>query len=311
MTSMLSAETAADSPPRSTGGGTTSKRRRRRRSGAVSWVDGLLLLSAVLWLMPIGWAIFMALRPFAASRTDPLGVTGGLSFDNFVTAWTDAELPRYFLNALIIVPPAVVLTLLLAAAIGFAVSTVGFRFNIALLMLFTAGNLLPAQIIITPLYRMYLFLPLPPFLSDNGVMYDQYFGIIVIHTAFQVGFCAFVLSNYMRTIPREIVEAAIVDGAGLFRIFFRVILPLCRPALAALAALEFTWIYNDFFWALILIRTSDRAPITSALNNLKTDYFEDPNLLAAGALIVAIPTVLVFLLAQRHFVQGLTMGSTK
>ena len=125
--------------------------------------------------------------------------------------------------------------------------------------MFTAGNLLPPQIIIVPLYRLYLLLPVPRPLSDNGLLYDQYFGIILIHVVFQTGFCTFVLSNYMKTISKELTEAALVDGASVWMIYRKVILPLCRPALAALATLEFTFIYNDFFWALFLMKDGDRA----------------------------------------------------
>ena len=137
-------------------------------------------------------------------------------------------------------------------------------------MLFTAGNLLPQQVIIVPLYHMYLWtgLHIPAPLSDNGLLYDQFFGIILIHIVFQTGFCVFVLSNYMKTLSKELTEAALVDGAGVFRIWGGVIMPLCRPALAALATLEFTFIYNDFFWALLLMKDGDRRPITSSLQNL-------------------------------------------
>src|SRR4029077_10865849 len=158
---------------------------------------------------------------------------------------------------------------------------------------------------------LYLLLPIPAPLSDNGLLYDQYFGIIVIHIAFQAGFCVFVLSNYMKTISRELTEAALVDGASVFRIYWNIILPLCRPALAALATLEFTFIYNDFFWALLLMKSGDRRPITSALNNLQGLFFSDNNLLAAGSLLVAIPTIAVFILLQKQFVRGLSLGSTK
>ena len=204
-----------------------------------------------------------------------------------------------------------ILTLLLASMVAFAVPRFSWRFNVLLLMLFTAGNLLPPQVIIVPLYRLYLFLPLPRLISDNGLIYDQYVGIILIHIAFQTGFCVFVLSNYMRTLSRELTEAALADGAPVWRIYWNVILPLCRPALAALATLEFTFIYNDFFWALLLMKSGDKRPITSALNNLQGQFFTDTNLLAAGAMLVAIPTIIVYLVLQRHFISGLTLGSTK
>jgi ABC-type sugar transport system, permease component len=115
----------------------------------------------------------------------------------------------------------------------------------------------------------------------------------------------------MRTISNELTEAALVDGAGVWTIYQRIILPLCRPALAALATLEFTFIYNDFFWALMLMKSGDRRPITSALNNLQSLFFSNNNLLAAGSLLVAIPTIVVFIALQKQFVRGLSLGSTK
>ena len=133
----------------------------------------------------------------------------------------------------------------------------------------------------------------------------------MIHIAFQLGFCTFVLSNYMKTLPKELTEAALVDGASVLRTFWQVILPLCKPPLAALATLEFTFIYNDFFWALVLMFTGDKRPITSALNNLQGQFFSDNNLLAAGAMIIALPTLVVYFVLQRQFVRGLTLGSTK
>jgi multiple sugar transport system permease protein len=234
-----------------------------------------------------------------------------ISFDNYTNAWTQADLPHYFLNSLIITLPAVIVTLFFAACVAFVVARLSFRFNIALLILFTAANLLPQQIVLTPLYRMYLEIPLPEWLSDSGQMYDSYVGLMVINISFQVGFCTFVLSNYMKTIPSSLGDAARVDGASVVRQFFGIILPLCRPALAALATLEFTWIYNDFLWAIVLMQSGDKRPITSAVAQLQGQYFTDYNLLAAGAMIIAVPTLVVFALLQRHFIGGLTLGASK
>jgi multiple sugar transport system permease protein len=271
-----------------------------------------LTFMAVTWLFPLAWAVYTALRPYAdTAQRGYISLPGTLDVNNFVNAWNQANFPQFYLNSLIVAIPSVILVLFLASMVAFAVTRFSWRFNLLCLMLFTAGNLLPPQVIIVPLYRLYLLLPIPPPLSDNGLLYDQYFGIIVIHIAFQAGFCVFVLSNYMKTISRELTEAALVDGASVFRIYWNIILPLCRPALAALATLEFTFIYNDFFWALLLMKSGDRRPITSALNNLQGQFFTDTNLLAAGALLAAVPTILVYIALQRHFISGLTLGSTK
>jgi multiple sugar transport system permease protein len=295
---------------------TSTARRPPTRRRPIRWpriaLYTFLTFMAITWLFPLLWAAFTSLRPYGeVLRNGFISWPSTLTFDNFGSAWTRGEFPQFYLNSLIVTVPSVIVTLFIASMVAFAVTRFSWRFNLLCLMLFTAGNLLPPQVIIVPLYRLYLLLPIPPPLSDNGLLYDQYFGIIVIHVAFQVGFCVFVLSNYMKTISRELTEAALADGAGVWRIYWNVILPLCRPALAALATLEFTFIYNDFFWALLLMKSGARRPITSALNNLQGQFVTDTTVLAAGALLAAIPTILVYIALQRYFISGLTLGSTK
>jgi multiple sugar transport system permease protein len=275
-------------------------------------LHAFLALTALVWLAPVVWTAYTSLRPYSDTvKHGYFSVGGSFGLENYARAWRQAELPRYLLNTALITVPALVLTLVLAAFVAFAVSRFSFRFNRALLMLFTAGNLLPQQVIITPLYRLYLKIPLPFWMSETGLAYDSYWGVVAIHVAFQVGFCVFVLSNYMQTLPVELTEAALVDGASVGRQFWQVILPLCRPALAALATLEFIWIYNDFFWALVLMQSGDKRPVTSALANLRGIYFVDHNLIAAGALLAAIPTLVVYFVLQRQFLSGLTLGANK
>jgi multiple sugar transport system permease protein len=275
-------------------------------------LHAFLIALVALWLFPLLWAVYTSLRPIGDTITHGfVSWPGTLNLSNYVNVWSAAELPHYYLNTLLIAVPAVVLTLLVASMVAFCITQLSWKFNILVLLVFTAGNLLPPQVIIVPLYWIYLNTPMPDWLSDNGLLYDQYVGIILIHVVFQTGFATFVLSNYMKTITREVTESALVDGANILRIWWSVILPLCRPALAAMATLLFTFIYNDFFWALILMKSGDKRPITSALNNLQGAFFTNNNLLAAGALLVAIPPIVIFIALQRHFVRGLTLGATK
>jgi multiple sugar transport system permease protein len=195
--------------------------------------------------------------------------------------------------------------------VAFALSRFAIPGRRTLLIMFTAGNLLPPQVIVTPLYTAYTKIPLPEWMSSSLSLYDSYIGLVAIHVAFQTGFCVFVLYNYMRTIPVELNEAALVDGASVWRQYWQVILPLTRPALGALATLEFTFIYNDFLWALVLMSSGDKLPVTSALNNLRGQFFTDYNLLAAGSVLVALPTLIVFFALQKQFVSGLTLGANK
>jgi multiple sugar transport system permease protein len=291
---------------------TSLRTRKRPLRPARVVLHGFLVVVALGWLAPLALGVYASLRPY--DETSKLGYFSWprrLTLDYYKQVWDEAELPKYFTNTLIIAVPSLLAVLFLASFVAFTISRLRLRFGVPLLIVFTAGNLLPPQVLVTPLYEMYKQIPLPSFLSDSLTLYDSYLGVIAIHVAFQLGFCIFVLSNYMRTIPQEITEAAIMDGAGVWRQYWTVTLPLCRPALAALATLEFTFIYNDFLYALVLMSSGDKLPVTSALNNLRGQFFTDYNLLAAGSVMVAMPTVIVFFLLQRHFIAGLTLGASK
>jgi multiple sugar transport system permease protein len=266
---------------------------------------------ALIWLFPVLWAVINSFRDYNYTSEHGYVSFGGFTFSNYTKAWQEGDFAKHFTNSAIITVPSVIITLLLASSVAFVVARFSFWFNIPLLVLFTAANLLPPQALLVPLYTLYTHINVPFWFSDSGELYDSFWAVIITHIAFQTGFCAFVLSNYMKTLPKELTEASLVDGAGVLRQFVQIILPLCRPALAALATLEVTWIYNDFFWAVAFMSTGDKYPITSSLQNLKGQFFTDYNLLSAGSVLVAIPTLVVFFVLQKHFVAGLTLGANK
>ena len=271
-----------------------------------------LMAMAVMWLIPLLWSVYTALRPFAdTNKFGYFSIAGQYSLDNFFAAWNQAGMGKYLVNSAIITIPTVLLTLFLASLMAFAVSRFSWRFNVTLLIMFTAGNLLPPQVLAAPLYSMYKFTPLPLTVSDSGNLLNTYYSVIMTNTAFQIGFCTFVLSNYMKALPKELTEAALVDGASVWRQYAEIIMPLCRPALAAMGTLEVIFIYNDFFWPLLFIQSGDRLPVTTGIKNLQGVFLSNYNLIAAGAVITIIPTLVVYLLLQRHFVAGLTLGATK
>ena len=269
---------------------------------------------ALLWLVPVGGAIYASLRPY--SETQKIGIFSlpkSFTIQNYRDAWNQGGMSRAFGNTMFIVIPSLILILAFSSAMAFAVTRFSWRFNVTLLLVFTAGNLLPAQVIFQPLFQMFKAMPWPDFLSDTntGDLLGTKIAVIIIHVAFQTGFCTFVLSNYMKTIPKELGEAALVDGASVVRQFFQIVMPLCRPALAALATLEFTWLYNDFFWGVVLLNQGSERPITSSIANLGGQFFSNDNLIAAGSMIIAVPTLVVYLALQRHFISGLTLGASK
>jgi len=268
----------------------------------------------ILWMIPLVGMVVSSFRPLTETSVDGIfSWPDTLTLDNFRDAWDRGNIPRHLLITMIVVVPSLILVLFFSSMVAFAVSRYSWKFNLSLLMLFTAGNLLPPQTMIQPLFQMYNRIPIPeiPLISDTGELRGSLIGLILIHVAFQSGFCTFVLSNYMKTLPKELNEAAQVDGASMWRQYWQIIMPLTRPALAALATLEFGWIYNDFFWAVILIQKGDNLPITSSLQNLSGQFFTDDNLVAAGSLLIALPTVLVYLLLRKQFISGLAVGASK
>jgi len=289
---------------------TISRRYRGRQRAKDRFISIFIGIFALVWIFPIVWTLWSSLRPYSEIRANGVfSVPESIGLDNYSTAIQRMDLPTYLWNSLIITAPAVFLTLLFGSVTAFVVSRYSFRWNVSMLLLFTAGNLLPPQLVFIPVFKAYL--TVGDWLGNRRLFYDSQWGVVLIHVAFQMGFATFVLSSYMKTIPKEISEAAKVDGASVFRHYWNVMLPLLRPPLASLAVLMTTWIYNDFFWALVLMSNDSKRPITSALGRLQGEFVTDYNLLAAGAMIAALPTLVVFFILRRQFVSGLTLGATK
>jgi multiple sugar transport system permease protein len=283
------------------------KNRQKQKDFMISLFIGVF---GVLWLVPILWTIWTSLRPYEdIIQNGVFSFPKTLNLDNYVDAFRQMDIFQYLANSFIVAIPAVFLTLFFGSLLAFVVTRYSFRFNLSLLLLLTAGNLMPSQLVYAPLFKMYIWFG--DLVGNRTILYDSYLGLILIHVALQVGFATFVMSSYMKTIPKEISESAMVDGASVFRHYWSVLLPLMRPPLAALSVLMTVWIYNEFFWAVVLMKTDSKRPITSALGRLQGEFITDYNLLAAGAIMAALPTLIIFFILKRQFVSGLTLGSTK
>jgi multiple sugar transport system permease protein len=289
---------------RGAGGGVLNRRR-----GKVATV--IMVVLAFVWLFPLLWSLYNSFRDYSYTQTHGYLSFGGWTTENYQEAWSRGQFGLHLKNSLLITIPAVALTLFLSSLVAFVLARFSYRFNLTLLAVFLAANLLPPQALLIPVFRMFKEIPLPTFMSESGTLLNSFWALILVNTAFQMGFCAFVLSNYMKTLPYEIYESAEMDGASVWRQYWQLTMPLVRPALAALATLQVTWIYNEFFWATVLLSKGDKYPVTSALNNLRGQFFADTNLVAAGSIIVALPVLIVFFVLQKQFVSGLTLGSTK
>ncbi|MDH4135674.1 MAG: carbohydrate ABC transporter permease [Anaerolineae bacterium] len=255
-----------------------------------------------LWLVPVLSALVTAFR-----TNDDILLHGfwslprQLGLSSFKDAWERGGLSRYLPNSFIITLPSLILTLFFSSLSAYALARFRFRGNRLIFFLYVGGTMLPFQVLMLPVFR----------LTDALGLYDTYWGLIAFHTAFQLGFCTFLLRNYMRTVPGEILESARIDGCSEFRIWWQIMMPLTLPAIAALATLEFTWIFNDYLWAIVLLRSDALKPVTAGLAALQGQYVMDWTVITAGALLATIPTVIVFIFLQRYFIEGLTLGATK
>jgi multiple sugar transport system permease protein len=275
---------------------------RRIRRGVHPVIVAIVWIGAIIWLIPIVGALLTSVRTFDDLNERGLwSIPKEFTLMNFSNAWLQAGASRFMLNSFIVTIPALTATVFLSSMCAYAL--VRFRFSLSkpLYMMFVAGLMLPFQMLLLPVFQ----------LSNTFKIYNTYWALILIHTAFQLGFCTFVLRNFMRTVPYSLFESAVIDGATEWTIFRRIALPLLLPGMAALMTLEFTWIFNDFLWALVLVQDTNLKPITTGLANLRGQFTTDYPLIVAGSMIATIPTLIVFFALQRYFIQGLTVGATK
>jgi len=260
-------------------------------------------VALLIWLLPLG---AMLLTSFRSLSDISMGNFWGIPsewmiIENYQGVFTTTPMGRFLLNSLMITVPTVAGALAISALAAYALAKYNFKLNIVLFALFIAGNFIPFQILMIPVRN----------LTIQFGLYDTIIGLVLFHVAFQAGFCTLFLRNFIKALPNSLIEAARCDGAGEFRIFFVLILPLIRPALAALAVLIFTFVWNDYFWALVLVQSDSVRPVTAGLEALKGQWLASWQMIAAGAIIAAIPPVSMFFLMQKHFIAGLTMGATK
>jgi multiple sugar transport system permease protein len=272
-----------------------------KKRGWLYWIVATLLL--LVWISPILASLLTSLKTLEELNEGHYWtLPRHWSVQNYIEAFTVGKFSKYFWNSLVITVPTVIAVLFFSSLNGYVLAKLRFRWNNKLMLVFLAGMLLPFQILLIPVF----------YLSNQFLhTYDTRLGVVLFHVAFQLGFASFFMRNFVRTIPDGIIEAARIDGCSEWRIYSRMVIPLMKPALAALATLLFTWIWNDYLWSLILIQTDDLKPITSGLQNLKGQWIASYHLQSAGAVIAAIPPVLIFAFLQKHFIRGLTMGAGK
>ena len=274
-----------------------------KSSGAVqAGYQALLPIALFLWLAPLVAVAMFSIRPSVDFTTGNFwGWPSSFEFFNNYGQVFNSAMPRYILNSFMITVPTVIGAVALSAMAGFALGVYRFKGNLLLFFMFIAGNFVPFQILMVPVRDLTL---------DMG-LYNTKTGLILFHIAFQTGFCTLFMRNFIRALPFELVEAARVEGIAEWRIFWYVVLPLMKPALAALSVLIFTFIWNDYFWAVVLTQGENAQPVTAGITSFNAQFRAMYHLMSAGSIIAALPPVAMFFLMQKHFIAGLTLGAVK
>ena len=275
----------------------------QQSSTGTQWLYAIALpITLILWLFPLLGVALTSLRPASdLAQGNYFGMPSGIAWENYAYIFTQTPIGQYMINSLWVTIPTVIGAVGLSLMTGFALAVYGFRGNILIFFMFVAGNFVPFQILMVPVRDMTLQLG----------MYDTWYGLALFHIAFQTGFCTLFMRNFIKALPFELIEAARVEGVAEWRIFWFIVLPLMRPAIAALSVLVFTFIWNDFFWATVLTQGVDSQPITAGLSSLNGQWIAQWHLVSAGSILAALPPVAMYFLMQKHFIAGLTLGAVK
>lgn len=275
---------------------------KRPRAAQVAYQTALPF-ALIIWLLPLIAVAAFSIRPESDFvEGNYWGMPGSFEFfSNYGRVFFESDMPRYLLNSVLITVPTVIGAVALSSMTGFALGVYKFRGNLLIFFMFIAGNFVPFQILMVPVRD----------LTVSMNLYDTKTGLILFHIAFQTGFCTLFMRNFIRALPFPLIEAARVEGVAEWRIFWFVVLPLMRPALAALAVLIFTFIWNDYFWAVVLTQGPDSQPVTAGITSFNSQFRAAYHLMSAGSIVAAIPPVLMFFAMQKHFIAGLTLGAVK
>jgi multiple sugar transport system permease protein len=269
------------------------------RAGAIA-TNAALLAIALVSLAPLAWMLSVSFMPVGeASHFPPPFLPSRVTLANYHELFARVGLGRNFANSVLVSGAITLLSLLVNTMAGYAFAKLRFRGRERLFRWLLAALVVPAQVAMLPLFLL---------MKQLGLV-DSYAGVVL--PALATVFGIFLVRQYTRGIPDELIEAARIDGAGEARIFFRIVLPLLKPVLVTLAIFTFMAAWNDFMWPLIVLTGQDHHTLPVAMATLSREYYMETEMMMAGAVVTVLPVLLLFLLLQRYYMQGLLLGSVK
>ncbi|MDE0208497.1 MAG: carbohydrate ABC transporter permease [Boseongicola sp.] len=261
-----------------------------------------LCILATLFLAPTAGVLLSSVKTTRAIALGDLwSVPDRIYLENYAEVLSNPAVHRYFLNTVLVTVPATFASIALGVLAGHVFAKLPFRGSNILFLIVVSGMFFPPQVILVPLFRLF-----------NGLgLIDTLWPIILVHTALGIPICTLLMRNFFAAVPNALREAALIEGANEWQVLTRVALPLSLPALAGLATLQFTWIWNDFLWPLIFTQSDDKRTIMIGIVNLRGQYTVAWGVQGALSLVASLPTLVIFLFFQRYFIKGMTMGAIK
>jgi ABC-type glycerol-3-phosphate transport system permease component len=262
----------------------------------------IVTIIAIFYILPIAGVIITSFKLDAEIARDGLWTLPKIfHLDNYLEVWFEANIQTYMKNSFIVTIPATFISITLGILLGYVFSKLSFRGSEFLFMFVLAGMFFPPQIVLIPLFRFY----------NQVNLYDTLWPMIITHSAFGLPICTLIMRNFFSSIPMAIRESAIMDGANELDVLLKIMLPVSLPAMAVLATLQFTWIWNDFLFPIIFTQSDNMRTIMVGLISMKGQYSVAYGAQGAMAVIASIPTLIIFIFFQRYFISGMTMGAVK
>ncbi|MDP4095889.1 carbohydrate ABC transporter permease [Paenibacillus sp. P96] len=274
----------------------------KKRLPISRWIrNALLTFYALLTLYPLYWLFISAFKTNEEFFSSPFSLPQAPSFDNMIRAWKLAGMGQAMINSAVVTVLAMLLTLLLGAMSAFVLSRFQFRWRGAIMAFFLLGMLIPIHSTLVPLFIM----------LKNINMLDTYWALILPYTAFELSLAIFLIAAYMTSIPKEVEEAALIDGMGYWGLFIRIILPLSVPGMATVAILAFLRYWNDFAFALVFINSQALKTLPLSLSIFSDGFGTDYGLTMAAMAIAVVPTIVIYLIFQEQIMKGMVAGAVK
>lgn len=261
-----------------------------------------LIVYALLILVPLVIVLLTSVKTLQETFANPLGFPeGGIKFDNYVAIFQEQTMAGYFMNSTVVTLFSVSLTLLFAAMIAFGITRLNNWLGNLFFALFTLGMMVPAQVIMVPLYSLVL----------NMGLTNSLVGLILVNISSTLPIAVFILTGFMKTLPRELFEASTIDGAGNWKMFTKIAIPLSLPSLSATAIFLFVMHWNDLLYPLLFITDNAYKTLPLALLEFRGQYATNYPMLFTGVVIASAPMVVAYVFLQRYFVAGMTAGAVK